>query len=284
MSGRNCLSSCLLPDGDPPPCFTSKARRVFFVHFHMHTTRTLHVTRTAAHRGWFTRAPATTRRGVQGRFVQQLQAQKLLDDGTFPAVVHICFDLLICYDAQVACLPQAWLPSNPLRLVDRFALLLGCICARSDAPAAVVRTACAAARAVIADVTHRRKSALRPKPLHRALLGLLHELPLATDAVPWPQGLGLFAQVLHEAQPTKVPGFAFAWLELLAHRKFMVPLLEARPPPHLSRCMSCRVPPPLPPAPPRRHRRTRPKGGLSRLALLQVLFPPVPSFPLEATN
>jgi hypothetical protein len=162
---------------------------------------------------------------MQAQFIQKLHNQKLLDEGTFPMVVRISLDLLVCNAAQLTCLRN---PPPHTRLTDRFMHLLGRICSRHEQPALVVRAVCLAARSVISDVTRRRKSALQPRPLHRILLGILHELPLATAAVPWHFGLELFSHVLLEAQPQRIPGFAFCWLELLAHRNFMVPLLEVR--------------------------------------------------------
>uniref|UniRef100_A0A7S0ZHU4 CCR4-Not complex component Not1 C-terminal domain-containing protein n=1 Tax=Timspurckia oligopyrenoides TaxID=708627 RepID=A0A7S0ZHU4_9RHOD len=42
------------------------------------------------------------------------------------------------------------------------------------------------------------------------------------------QVLGLFANVLYFLQPKQVPGFAFAWVELLAHRHFLPRILTTR--------------------------------------------------------
>jgi len=40
------------------------------------------------------------------------------------------------------------------------------------------------------------------------------------------QVLATFANVFHLAQPSRVPGFAYAWLELISHRQFLPPLLS----------------------------------------------------------
>jgi len=42
------------------------------------------------------------------------------------------------------------------------------------------------------------------------------------------QVLGFFSNTLHSLQPSKVPGFTFAWLELISHRMFMPKLLMAK--------------------------------------------------------
>jgi len=42
------------------------------------------------------------------------------------------------------------------------------------------------------------------------------------------QVLGFFSNTLHSLQPSRVPGFTFAWLELISHRMFMPKLLMAK--------------------------------------------------------
>jgi hypothetical protein len=173
-------------------------------------------------------APSTAcTTAVQSQFINNLASQLLLEENTFQMVVRISLDMLIAHATQLACLED---PSPHTLLSDAFLQLLGAIAVRHERPITVVRAVCTAARSVIADVAKRRKSALLPRPIHRILLGILHELPLATEAVPWEYGLVLFAHVLLEVQPLKIPGLAFVSLELLAHRKFMVPLLKV----HLS--------------------------------------------------
>lgn len=160
---------------------------------------------------------------MQTQYIATLSEQKLLEIGTFQMVARISFDLLVGHATQLACLED---PPSSTALSDSFMQLLGAIARRSDAPGAVVRAVCAAVRTVVADVAKRRKSALLPRPLHRILLGILQEMPLCGEGVPWEVGLVLFSHVMLDVQPIKVPGLAFVWLELLAHRRFMVPLLQ----------------------------------------------------------
>jgi len=75
--------------------------------------------------------------------------------------------------------------------------------------------------------TDERGPQFNPKPYFRALSGLLNEMR-APDAVldsSHPQVLAAFASALLALQPMRVPGFAFAWLELVSHRCFMPRLL-----------------------------------------------------------
>ncbi|KAI9223809.1 CCR4-Not complex component, Not1-domain-containing protein [Blastocladiella britannica] len=65
------------------------------------------------------------------------------------------------------------------------------------------------------------------RPFFRLLSSLLYELntrEAALHAV-YHDLLDSFADVLHTVQPTVLPGFAFSWLGLLAHRQFMPKML-----------------------------------------------------------
>jgi hypothetical protein len=152
---------------------------------------------------------------VQAHFVQSLQANRLLEDTTFAMVVRISFDMLVVNATQLACLED---PPPHTALSDSFMQLLGAITARSDSTTAVVHTVCLAARTVVIDVAKRRKAALLPRPLHRILLGILNELPLAGEGVPWDFGLVSFSHVLLDSQPLKV---RCCWMLLL-----WIPLLH----------------------------------------------------------
>jgi len=75
--------------------------------------------------------------------------------------------------------------------------------------------------------TDERGPLFNPKPYFRLLSGLLNEMR-SPDSVldsSHPQVLAAFASALLALQPNRVPGFAFAWLELVSHRCFMPRLL-----------------------------------------------------------
>lgn len=66
------------------------------------------------------------------------------------------------------------------------------------------------------------------RPYMRILAGLLVDLGTSeAQEAPWggPRLLRCLALALHALQPISVPGFAFAWLELVAHRALMPRLL-----------------------------------------------------------
>lgn len=43
------------------------------------------------------------------------------------------------------------------------------------------------------------------------------------------QILGIFCHTFHSLRPRKIPGFTYAWLELISHRLFMGRLLVLTP-------------------------------------------------------
>jgi len=65
------------------------------------------------------------------------------------------------------------------------------------------------------------------RPWYRLLLNLISDLnsPDALHDTLKPAILGVFGTAFHVSQPLVVPGFAFAWLELVSHRTFMPNLL-----------------------------------------------------------
>ncbi|KAG0490342.1 hypothetical protein HPP92_007205 [Vanilla planifolia] len=72
-----------------------------------------------------------------------------------------------------------------------------------------------------------KKALFNPRPYFRLFINLLFDLPSLDPA---PDGanfqvLTSFASAFHALQPLKVPGFSFAWLELISHRSFMPKLL-----------------------------------------------------------
>mmetsp|Transcript_10959 Transcript_10959/g.21740 ORF Transcript_10959/g.21740 Transcript_10959/m.21740 type:complete len:2215 (+) Transcript_10959:404-7048(+) len=82
-------------------------------------------------------------------------------------------------------------------------------------------------------VTHYEKSqrdttaAWDQRPWFRLLLDLLYELTLPGPALdPIKSGIvNIFGSAFHVVQPLVVPGFSFAWLELISHRMFLSNLL-----------------------------------------------------------
>ena len=67
-----------------------------------------------------------------------------------------------------------------------------------------------------------------PMPFHRLLHMLLYEatLPENNLEVIMPNVLQAFVNVYHIIRPSKAPGFAYAWLELVSHRIFLPKMLN----------------------------------------------------------
>ncbi|XP_047314979.1 CCR4-NOT transcription complex subunit 1-like isoform X3 [Impatiens glandulifera] len=73
-----------------------------------------------------------------------------------------------------------------------------------------------------------KKTSFNPRPYFRLFINWLLDLgsmePLIDGANP--QVLSALASTFHAIQPIKVPGFSYAWLELISHRSFMPKLLS----------------------------------------------------------
>ncbi|XAR63221.1 hypothetical protein NMG60_11023087 [Bertholletia excelsa] len=72
-----------------------------------------------------------------------------------------------------------------------------------------------------------KKSSFNPRPYFRLFINWLLDLgsiDLVFDGANF-QVLTAFANAFHALQPLKVPGFSFAWVELISHRSFMPKLL-----------------------------------------------------------
>ncbi|XP_020592534.1 CCR4-NOT transcription complex subunit 1 isoform X2 [Phalaenopsis equestris] len=81
-------------------------------------------------------------------------------------------------------------------------------------------------RAIVKDAEE-KKVYFNPRPYFRLFINWLHDLAChdpVLDGVNF-QVLTSFANAFHALQPLKVPGFSFAWLELISHRSFMPKLL-----------------------------------------------------------
>lgn len=86
-------------------------------------------------------------------------------------------------------------------------------------------------RVLTADAEARRSEGLDQRPYFRLLVNLLKDLTAPDPVVDANniQVLGAFATAFHALQPTALPSFAFAWLELVSHRAFMPALLLSKP-------------------------------------------------------
>ena len=118
--------------------------------------------------------------------------------------------------------------------VDALVRLIANLCRRSEdppekRPALLASALAAAARTATRDVDE-RGAAFDSRPYHRLVLGLMVEMhaPDHTLDASNPQVLASFAGALLALQPSRAPGFAHAWLELVSHRCFLPRLLADR--------------------------------------------------------
>ena len=118
--------------------------------------------------------------------------------------------------------------------VDAVVRLIASLCRRAEIspekrPALLASALAATARAATRDADE-RGAMFDPRPYHRLILGLMVEMhapDVALDAS-HPQVLASFAGALLALQPSRAPGFAYAWLELISHRCFLPRLLADR--------------------------------------------------------
>ena len=118
--------------------------------------------------------------------------------------------------------------------VDAFVRLIAVLCRRAEEPperrpALLASALAAAARTALRDADE-RGAAFNPRPYHRIVLGLMVEMsaPDTNLDISHPTVLASFAGALLALQPSRLPGFAYAWLELISHRRFLPRLLEDR--------------------------------------------------------
>jgi CCR4-NOT transcription complex subunit 1 len=86
------------------------------------------------------------------------------------------------------------------------------------------------AKVLIRDCNGGKKGVMNQRAFFRLFANLLVDLNAPDPAldVMNPHLLGTFSNHLHMLQPSRVPGFAFAWLELVSHRMMMPKLLMAK--------------------------------------------------------
>ena len=126
-------------------------------------------------------------------------------------------------------------PGSPSRLsfvaVDAFSRLVAALCRRAEDPVAkrlgVLNRALLAIAKVATRDADERRSAFNPRPYYRAIVGLMMEMHAPDSALDasYPKVLSAFAHVALALRPTRVPAFAFAWLEFVSHRCFLPRLL-----------------------------------------------------------
>jgi hypothetical protein len=184
---------------------------------------------------------------MQAQAVQHLTSSHLLQDSG-ALFMRVAFDVLVVHSMQLACLRR---PPAHLTAIDHFLSLLSSLAAHDsvEKATAFAKSAIVAAIEVTRDACRRRKGALTPRPLHRLFMGIVNEI-LPCERVPLFITLDQLAVGLRSLEPRLYPAFCFSWLEILAHRRVMVPMLSVRlsPLPRFRAalpCAPCPAPAPL---------------------------------------
>lgn len=168
-------------------------------------------------------------------FLQSLAQGRLLQDDTQERFLRILVELAVthCLGSEAAAGAPSPGAASQLSFiaVDAYVRLVALLCRRAGEPVAarlalLGRALVAVARTAMRD-TDERSAAFNPRPYYRALAGLMMEMHAPDSALDssHPQVLAAFASALLALQPLRVPGFAFAWLELVSHRCFLPRLL-----------------------------------------------------------
>ena len=166
-------------------------------------------------------------------FMQRLVDSRLLAEDTQERFLRILVELAVthCLGSEVpSSTPQA---SSQLSFaaIDAYVRLVTRLVRRKEETLAsrlafFGRALVAVVRTAMRD-TDERNVAFNARPYFRALAGLLNEMYAPDNSLDssHPQVLAAFASAFLALQPLRVPGFAFAWLELVSHRCFMPRLL-----------------------------------------------------------
>ncbi|KAI3986448.1 hypothetical protein MKX01_037730 [Papaver californicum] len=191
---------------------------------------------------WYRICEATgTNDAAVTHFVSQLQLSGLLkgDDMT-DRFFRLLTELSVSYClSSVGVVPGSLTPQSPQQVpvlsfiaVDIYAKLVFLIlkyCAvdqGSNKLFLLPKILLVTVRAIQKDADE-KKTAFNPRPYFRLFVNWLLDLGSPDPVLEGAnfQILTAFADTFHALQPLKVPGFSFAWLELVSHRSFMPKLL-----------------------------------------------------------
>ncbi|XP_019427312.1 PREDICTED: CCR4-NOT transcription complex subunit 1-like [Lupinus angustifolius] len=121
--------------------------------------------------------------------------------------------------------PQQLQPMSFLA-IDVYAKLVFSILKGSSKLILLSKILAVTVRFILEDVEEKKMS-FNPRPYFRLFINWLLDLGSLEPVIDGAnlQILTAFANAFHALQPLKVPGFSFAWLELISHRSFMPKML-----------------------------------------------------------
>ncbi|KDO28102.1 hypothetical protein SPRG_06770 [Saprolegnia parasitica CBS 223.65] len=186
--------------------------------------------------------PSNNHSKMHVQFVAMLKQHGLLKDeesmgAFFKGAIEICVD--VCLKSSYQQTSSATTTKVPLQynVVDACTQLIVFLVKYLDANATTKLTVLSlAVNAIVSSVISAHDAAVKTKALFdqrvyfRFFANLLKELTMQEpmlDAIHL-QVLNTFAGAFNQLQPMSVPGFCFAWTELISHRCFMPMLLRAK--------------------------------------------------------
>ncbi|CCI49970.1 unnamed protein product [Albugo candida] len=187
---------------------------------------------------------ATSNQKVHAQFIQMLRQSGLLNDDEsislfFNYSLELCVDACIksSYSSDLTALRNGVkLPLNYV-IIDALTHLMALLVKYLDSSITVkVQILNHAVRAianvlvVAHELSRKKKTIFDQRIFFRLFLNLMKELTLREPVLETIhlQVLNTFASAYNTLQPLALPGFVFAWMELISHRCFMPLLLEAR--------------------------------------------------------
>ncbi|KAK9843414.1 hypothetical protein WJX81_000935 [Elliptochloris bilobata] len=168
---------------------------------------------------------------VHEKFVEEARAAGLLKgDETTDRVLRLLAEIAVAH-CLASELPLGGPRPGALNFiaVDSFVRLLCTLIRYHGGGAALLQKALQLVVGVALRDAAARGPEFNGRPFFRIFIGLFNELPSSpgvqeTAELPY---LVILASALDALQPLRVPGFAFPWLELISHRRFMPALLQA---------------------------------------------------------
>nr|CCA26834.1 hypothetical protein ALNC14_129780 [Albugo laibachii Nc14] len=183
----------------------------------------------------------TSSQKVQAQYIQMLRQCGLLSDDEsislfFNYALELCVDACIKSSHTVDGRIGVRVPLNYViidALTQLMALLVKYLDSNITVKVQILNHAVGAIANVLVlahELTRKKKTAFDQRIFFRLFLNLMKELTLR-EPVLEPihlQVLNTFASAYNTLQPLALPGFVFAWMELISHRCFMPLLLRAR--------------------------------------------------------
>ena len=99
--------------------------------------------------------------------------------------------------------------------------------ARIEDRSTLLRSILNSIKYVLVNSYNENGATFNQKPFYRVLVNIITDMNQPNDLYATSEDtLLVIAEELHELNPSRLPGFAFAWLELISHRFFLPKMLR----------------------------------------------------------